>query len=493
MLDRLSNIASLEGFHDLESLIFSLRGNLDEPLKLSIIGETSAGKSTIVNSFLKSYLVPTGVLTTTYNVNVIRHISKSPSGKEILVIHFKDNSTKQLEIDALSKLVDGTTNDELGYRNNIKWVDVYRDLDFLKNVDVMDTPGLFSTKINDSTNTIDLFQDESRQPDVILFVSQKVYKGDELEVIDAFQKEAKTGNFKMDGLNTITAFTHCDRFCENNWEKGYHQKAFEIINETRNDFALFRKCFSRAFAVAPLFAQSAFSLTESDFLSLKMVAKSDFSEKFCSKFYTKRRYFDHSKDAEYWESIFTSITEKEQVFNRLELEVMQYCVWWIKNNKEGNSEELKKSLIQFSGIQELNSYIFEEHFLKLSGFYKSINIIPKLRKLVDKRLSKAFDSVEKQRLKECLELIKITENKVYSQYSYLNILRDYYNNEQYFDKEEWDVAMQSVQLCMHNVHNPEVENNIKYWEDKLFYYNRIYQISSEDACKLLIKSLKGIL
>ena len=101
MLDRISSICSLSGLADILEYCIIGQSELEEPLKIVIVGITSAGKSTLLNVLVKRSIVPTGAETLTYNVNILRHVSRSPHGKEEIVAHLKNGETQILPISSL--------------------------------------------------------------------------------------------------------------------------------------------------------------------------------------------------------------------------------------------------------------------------------------------------------------------------------------------------------------------------------------------------------
>ncbi len=363
---------------------------------------------------------------------------------------------------------------------------------YLKNIDLIDTPGLFSTKKDDSANTIELFKDNSRCPDIILFLSQKEYKKEDIEAVSSFQNSNSYKKNKINGLNTITAFSHSDNLNGGNWAVDYQEEAKRMIENNRRKYPEFRSCFSRAFAIAALYAQSSYALTNADFNILKGISKENIAEKFYNR-YNKKRYLNTEKDKDVWDKYFNSDEEKVAMLYRLELEVMQYSVWWLSNNPHANLMDLKQALIDYSGVPIMEHYIFQEHFGKLSMFYKAIRIIPGLRKLIERKIPYCIDARNKEILVKSLSLCVNMEKELYSEFSYLSVLYDYYNSESYFTEEEWEEALKSIQLCMSDDYSSEdITNAQEYWNKKNMYFKLIYDTTAMEVSGLLINSLNRL-
>lgn len=144
MLDSIFSICNSVVVPDVIEKCLLWQSLLDCPLKIAIVGITSAGKSTLLNALIKRNIVPTGAETLTYNVNVLRHVSRSPSGMECLLVHMKDGKEVTMPISKLSSLVDGRDNSTQFLRQQIHWVEAFVDYDYLKYIDLIDTPGLLS-------------------------------------------------------------------------------------------------------------------------------------------------------------------------------------------------------------------------------------------------------------------------------------------------------------------------------------------------------------
>ncbi len=499
MLNEILGIVSYGFNPTIEDEVNSVLRQLNEPLRLAIVGETSAGKSTLLNALVKQYIVPTGPQTLTYNVNVLRHISFSPTGEECIVIHFKDGEEKMMEAGLLSSFVDGTLEDNTGFRDEVDWVEVFKPYDYLKQIDIIDTPGLYSTKKHDSQNTYNLFADQNRKPDIILFVAQKEYQAEDLEAVARFQSansSQRGGNrsslkgSKFSGLNTLTAFTHCDNYAHGEWSVDYRVKAYDIIDHNRTAYPKFRACFFKAFPIAALYAQSAYRMTEDDFANLKKIALSPIAEKFAQR-YTKKRYMNEETDKEVWSKIFTTMVEKNALLAKMELEVMQYAVWLLQRNPEFTFAKLQCRLVEYSGISPLESYIFSGHFGKLGLFYKAIRLLPSLHNCIEREAGNALDKKVVDKLQQVLWLCSDMEKNLYDTFAYLTLLRDFYDQRDYFSEEEWTMANKALDLIMSNTYDEPLRKQlVEYWTRQCEFFTMIYDIPALEAGKIILDALK---
>ena len=107
----------------------------DEPFSLVVIGDFKRGKSTIINAIMGKNVAPTNVAPETFTINCISY-GDVPSVEAVLKNGKRVNLMKDdLRRDRLSELLDFFTG-ELDY------VDVRSDAEILKDIRIVDTPGL---------------------------------------------------------------------------------------------------------------------------------------------------------------------------------------------------------------------------------------------------------------------------------------------------------------------------------------------------------------
>jgi len=111
-----------------------------DPNRLLIMGEFSSGKSTLINTLLQKNILHTGAVPTTAVATYIRY-----SEEEFLEIVYR---TGEVECTSLSNLQKSTSErNEQGklLRTNIERINLYLCNDFLRDIVLIDTPGLNAT------------------------------------------------------------------------------------------------------------------------------------------------------------------------------------------------------------------------------------------------------------------------------------------------------------------------------------------------------------
>lgn len=113
-----------------------IRGSLDLPIKVVLMGEVKAGKSTLINSILGKRLSRTSVLEAT---SAIYHFYYSEE-EECSVIT-KNGRFKLQDVDKLAEMLE-ERNEEGAFINECTNIEIGLNLPILKKFDLIDTPGL---------------------------------------------------------------------------------------------------------------------------------------------------------------------------------------------------------------------------------------------------------------------------------------------------------------------------------------------------------------
>jgi len=489
-IGKISNLIDKSNLSSAKEAIRVSLAELCAPLKIAIVGRTKAGKSTLMNAILGISILPTGSAVTTYNVNVMRHVSRAPHKRECVIAHLKDGKSITTALDDLSNLTDCRKPDPNNLRDRIAWAEVYIDNDELQNIDIIDTPGLDSVKETDSENTESLFKDDSRKPNILIFVVQKDFlDSDVIHARKCLQAISGEGH-RINGLSAITAYNHSDQIVQKEWKKDYKSEAQSTIDNSRKAHPEFRACFSKGFPIAAVFAAASYALTEEDFAVLKEISKCSFAEKFWHKY--DMRSFDKmsERDPELIE-IFKTQEFGKSMISRLGLDAMQYSVWWLINNPDSIKHDLELALQGYSNVPELSRYVFDEHFCKLTLFFKAISVIPNLRKQIVSILNATYNPIDLKLGNQALLICQELEKYLHSHYSFLSVMRDYYDCEDYFDDEEWGNAAKCMSICLDD--KPIIEDVLsqkKYWGNKIEFYKLLDSHSELEAASKLLNALE---
>lgn len=133
-LEKIKNNALIESLIQEDDML-PLKNRINAPFLLVIVGEFNTGKSTFINTLLGSEVVPTNFLEETITIN---RISYGEVAKKEAVL--KDGRRIRLEADELEREKIEELQEELS--SEIVYVDVQENNLFLKDICIVDTPGL---------------------------------------------------------------------------------------------------------------------------------------------------------------------------------------------------------------------------------------------------------------------------------------------------------------------------------------------------------------
>lgn len=214
VLDLLSDLSALaasapEG-EILEKAVARERERLSAPMRVAIVGLIKAGKSTLMNALLGAPILPTGLDETTYNVNWLAY------GPEPRLVVYREGSDDG-EVMPFSEL------DTLARRSSaahvardVRLIKIEYPAGILKDINLIDTPGLGSSHVVDSERTksflktaVEASEQAVSEADAILYLfSRSLHEADH-ELLKAFQGATMA---RASPLNAVGVLTQVDRY-----------------------------------------------------------------------------------------------------------------------------------------------------------------------------------------------------------------------------------------------------------------------------------------
>jgi hypothetical protein len=196
--------------------VFGVRRRLDEPLRVAIAGRLKAGKSTLVNALIGRRVAPTEVGECTRVVTQFRYGTVD----RVDVVH-RDGSRTSLPLDS-----DGMIPSRLGVpRAEIGFVDVTLTSDHLRDLTVVDTPGLASTNTSVSAGTSRFLYADAVAPfdadidddsagaisgaEAIVYVFTQAVRDDDLQALAAFR--SVSARLASNPINSLGLFNKVDK------------------------------------------------------------------------------------------------------------------------------------------------------------------------------------------------------------------------------------------------------------------------------------------
>lgn len=152
-----------------------------------VVGEFSAGKSTLLNALMGEKILPSFTDETTATVNYLRHKEHSSDGESGEVV-YKDGSSEKIysaDLKTVSKYV--CTESDVEVAKNVDHLDLYLDSKFLEgNVTLVDTPGL--NGIAEGHKEITMEQIERSSAGIFMFNANKPGSRSDFEFLTELRK-----------------------------------------------------------------------------------------------------------------------------------------------------------------------------------------------------------------------------------------------------------------------------------------------------------------
>lgn len=178
------DLFELSYFKDYSTKLWEISEQASRPLLVMIMGEFKTGKSTFINAILEEEILKSDVTPATAVVSMISY------GEERKVLaHFRDGNTKEYSFEELSNITAEGDDSKKELRNDIKYVELFIPKEILKNITIIDTPGLNV----DNQLHIQATKEFMNEADMVFWVfsSGKAASGTEVAAISELSKRLK--------------------------------------------------------------------------------------------------------------------------------------------------------------------------------------------------------------------------------------------------------------------------------------------------------------
>ena len=191
-----------EGMEKNRNAFEKLKQDLENgEFSIVVVGEFSAGKSTLLNALMKKRILPSFTNETTATVNFLRHKEKTRAG-EAGTVYYKDGTTKNLDNDNLETIQKYVTTKGEEVVSTVEHLDLYLDSEFLKDgVTLVDSPGL--NGIAEGHREITEQQILKSHASIFLFSCDHPGSKTDFEFLNELQKKVKTIIFVLNKIDSI--------------------------------------------------------------------------------------------------------------------------------------------------------------------------------------------------------------------------------------------------------------------------------------------------
>lgn len=413
------NLAS--SYNELNGLreeMMELKTRLNKPLRVAVVGVIKAGKSTLLNALMGEKLVVTGNVETTYTPTWFKY-GKKPG----IIVKLEDGRVIEGSLEDIGYwTVRNGGNPEL---DKVLYVQINSNNPLLKEIELIDTPGLASSYVKDSDNTLkfvglnksdmnDVTMNEASLADAIVYAFSRGMGTSDEDILRAFQGPLFAN---ATPINAIGVLTKVDDY----WSAGY-ERPLEGGQKIVNNYKSNERVKSILYTILPVIGRLGennnyiddrdkeilLSLSKIDSVRFRKLLLSE--ERFCEKIY---------------EDIPVLTVDREHIWKKLG----QYGVFLtVSALQQGRRiEELCNILYEGSGIEDLIRLI-KQHFGNRSYLIKLRYVIARIRAKCYVMLNN--EGQKDSGLSNCLECILSGCEKLEADehaFSELRVLQNYYN------------------------------------------------------------------
>ena len=119
----------------------------DGRFSIIVVGEFSAGKSTFLNALMREKYLDSFSSETTANINFLKSVKDSPSGKPMIRVNYKDGKCETSDDVSFENIQKYVSTKGVDVAAKIESVEIFLDSPFLNDgVDLVDSPGLNGVK-----------------------------------------------------------------------------------------------------------------------------------------------------------------------------------------------------------------------------------------------------------------------------------------------------------------------------------------------------------
>ena len=416
--------------------LFACKADLNEPMRIAVVGLIKAGKSTMVNALLEESVLATGTVEATFNVNWLKY-----GEKKTLKVYFKDNRKEQEksfeELEELTRRAD----ENKDYLLSIKYIEVFYPNVLLKNFNIIDTPGLASYHKDDSENTTNFLKlygnelsertrAEASNADAVLYLFQQGLSAMDESIAKIFQG-SEIG--QPTPINAIGVLTRIDGY----WSDEYPNPmdAGRKVSGRLCEDPKVRNLFYTICPVSGFLALGAKTIKFDEFDTLRKLA--NLPEDRLNRLLLNVTRFNERE----YEDIAISPIDRRKVMERLgQYGVSLACQIIREKLKEEiiPQEELyqlvSNGLFNKSGVPEL-SHLVTAHFGNRAFLIKLNSVLKKISTTCFRELQKLSSESDRQIVDEIAGQFGAIKDQEHA-FRELEALRAYYEGKLEFTDEE---------------------------------------------------------
>lgn len=381
---------------------------IDEPMQLAVIGKISSSKSTLINAILgKREVMATGQLEVTYNVGWLKYGNPNKG----ITLHFKNGRPPQRK--SQEDFKHWATEGPSGQINDISYIELYDDAEILKQVNIIDTPGLSSIKGRDSQNTIDFIT--RVRPDAVIMLFTNSVSAEILDVVKKFN----AGTY-FTPLNAVGVLGKIDQLWVSSKDRS--RNAIEIAQSIRQQLLsmpIVADTLLDIYPISALQALASSTLTLNQIEDIRLLAQSDPSA--LQQAIASPRAFVKKDLA----GLMLGVPKREELLKELGLYGICCALTLLKAHPEADTEMFKEHLWNQSGAHMFIK-VLHNHFGQRARLIKMESIYQQIRQQIQLARSQASSRSIVNSIEQSVEDAFVDMVDEHNEYLLLNQI---YNHE----------------------------------------------------------------
>jgi hypothetical protein len=339
----------------------SLRDALDGPLRVAIAGRVKAGKSTLLNALVGERLAPTDAgectrLVTTYREALgYQVVAIGRDGQAASVVFKREDGS--LKIDFAGREISSIDRLEIGWPSAA-----------LREVSLIDTPGLASINDANSRRTHEFLTPEEGRPgqaDAVIYLMRHLHRSD-ADFLDAFL-DRSVGD--VSPVNTVAVLSRADEIGACRLDA--MESAGRIAGRLRSNEKLRSLC-STVVPLAGLLAETGQTLREHEAASLRALAALSGGE-LGSILLSVDRFCDPGITV-------LPVELRRALVDRLGMFGLRLALTELAAGRVSSAASLAALLVRTSGLAELQQLV-RRHFLPRAQVLRARSTLVGLRKV----------------------------------------------------------------------------------------------------------------
>ena len=391
---------------------------INEPMQLAIIGKISSSKSTLVNAILgKNEIMTTGQKEVTYNVGWLKYGSPDAD----IIIHHKDG--KPNTVKSQKEFSVWSTESHHTDIDNISYIETFDDAEILKEINIVDTPGLDALRGKDSQNTLDFIQQV--RPDAIIMLFTHSVAENVLDIVSKYN-----AGTTFNPLNAIGVLGKIDILWQETIERDKTALQIGQKNAAKQlkKNSMLRKTLFNIYPISALQFLASSTLEESTFNTLAKLSGSEESQ--LSRAFTSVPNF-LKPEAE----LNATVEQRTYIINSIGLYGAWIIVEGIKKGKITDLQSAKQLLWEESGAKQFMK-VLHNHFGMRAKLIKMESIYQNIQQAIKATRGKAKDGTTLQLLGKIEQRISDLFSNLVQEHKEYELLNQLYNGEREIGEEE---------------------------------------------------------